>query len=63
MHTHTHTYTHAHTRTHTHTHTHTHTQCSTAMIAETVDLLLELKEPPNDLCQQFLAKLVASLSP
>ena len=29
---------------------------TTATIAETVDLLLELNEPPNDLCQQFLAK-------
>ena len=31
-------------------------QSSTAVITETVDLLLELDEPPNDLCQQFLEK-------
>ena len=30
-------------------------QSSTTVVAETVDLLLELNEPPHDLCQQFLA--------
>lgn len=31
---------------------------STATIAETVDLLLELNEPPEVLCRQFLDKYV-----
>ncbi len=31
---------------------------STATVVETVDLLLELDQPPSDLCQQFLAKWV-----
>ena len=29
---------------------------STATVIETVDLLLELGQPPSELCQQFLAK-------
>ena len=29
-------------------------QSSTSIVAETVDLLLELNEPVHDLCQQFL---------
>ena len=29
---------------------------SAAVVAETVDLLLELNEPPEALCQQFLEK-------
>ena len=33
-------------------------QSSTATIAEAVDLLLELKEPPTELCKQFLEKYV-----
>ena len=33
-------------------------QSSTTVVAETVDLLLELNEPPHGLCQQFLATLV-----
>ena len=31
---------------------------STTTVAETVDLLLELNEPPEVLCQQFLEKSV-----
>lgn len=31
---------------------------STTVVAESVDLLLELNEPPHDLCQQFLATYV-----
>lgn len=48
---------HIHTHSHTHTNTHTH-KSSAADITETVDLLLELDEPPNMLCQQFLSKCV-----
>lgn len=31
-------------------------QATTSIVAETVDLLLELNEPAQDLCQQFLDK-------
>ncbi len=31
-------------------------QSSTATVIETVDLLLELGQPPSQLCLQFLAK-------
>ena len=30
-------------------------ESSTSVVAESVDLLLELNEPPHGLCQQFLA--------
>ena len=30
-------------------------ESSTTVVAESVDLLLELNEPPHGLCQQFLA--------
>ena len=33
-------------------------QSTTGMTAETVDLLLELNEPPSQLCRQFLDKYV-----
>ena len=36
---------------------------STATVAETVDLLLELNEPAELLCQQFLEKYVFDLAP